>query len=177
MIESCYWKEDLLAHAKRLKPVKNPKRWSERAQVNFEKELMISFFIVRALLERKKTSGRSRDYQVTVRRAPWNGKPVTQINFWDIDELYHFKDEAQAEVSLPFLTNQFVHCKVIYAGRDKSRNWSEVVLCSDFEMRKAIYRLSVEEIRKIFTLVGTDYTAWLRYEWDPKISDYRVTYG
>jgi hypothetical protein len=52
MIESNYWKEDLLAHAKRLRPVKKPKRWSERAVVNFEKELMISFFMVRALLER-----------------------------------------------------------------------------------------------------------------------------
>ena len=44
VIESRYWKEDLLNHAKRLRPVKKPKRWSERAVVNFEKELIISFF-------------------------------------------------------------------------------------------------------------------------------------
>lgn len=177
MIESRYWKEDLLAHAKRLKPSKNPGRWSERAVVNFEKELMMSFFLIRVLLEHKKVSSKSGNYQVPVRRAPWNGKPVTQLNFWDIDELYHFNNEKDASVSLPFLANQFVHSKVIYAGRDKSRNWSEVLLCSDFETRKAIYRVSVAEIRKIFLLVGADYTKWSSYEYDPKIDDYRVTYG
>ena len=49
MIESRYWKEDLLSHADRLSPVKKPRRWSERAVVNFEKELMISFFMVRSV--------------------------------------------------------------------------------------------------------------------------------
>lgn len=176
MIESFYWKEDLLAHARRLKPVKTPPRWSERAVVNFEKELMISFFMVRAMLERKKTSAKSRGYQVPVRRAPWNGKPVTQLNFWNIDELYHFTGEVEASVPLLFLANQFVHSKVIYAGRDKTRNWSEVLLCSDREVRKAIYRVSIDEIRKIFLMIGTDYTRQSRFEWGPSIGDYRVTH-
>ena len=177
MIESRYWKEDLLAHARRLKPVKTPPRWSERAVVNFEKELMISFFMVRAMLKRRKTSAKSRDYQVPVRRAPWNGKPVTQLNFWDIDELYHFTNEVETRVSLPFLANQFVHSKVIYAGRDRTRNWSEVLLCSDYEARKAIYRVSIVEIRKIFLMVGTDYARWSTLEWDSSIGDYRITHG
>ena len=50
MIESYYWREDLLDHARRLRPVKNPKRWSERALVIFEKELMISFLAGRKIL-------------------------------------------------------------------------------------------------------------------------------
>lgn len=177
MIESRYWKADLLAHAKRLRRVSKPSRWSEHAVVNFEKELMISFFMVRALLERRKTSAKSRDYQVPVLRAPWNGKPVTQLNFWEVDQLYHFTKEVDTMVSLPFLANQSVHSKVIYAGRDKTRNWSEILLCSDYEVRKAIYRISIEEIRKIFLMVGTDYTQWSKLVWDASTDDYRVTYG
>ena len=38
MIESRYWKEDLLDFAKRMKPVKKPRRWSEKRVVKFEKE-------------------------------------------------------------------------------------------------------------------------------------------
>lgn len=54
MIESCYWKEDLLEHARELKPDKKPKRWTEKRHVNFEKKISISFFIIRKLLESNK---------------------------------------------------------------------------------------------------------------------------
>jgi hypothetical protein len=177
MIESWYWKEDLLAHARRLQPKRKPPRWSERAVVNFEKELMVSFFMVRALLERNKVSSKSKNYAVPVRKAPWNGKRVTQMNYWCVDEIYHLDQEVEERVSLPFLANQFVHCRVIYAMRDETRNWSDVLLCSDYETRKAIYRVSVSEIRSILLLVGTDYTRWSRMVYDPKIDDYRVTVG
>jgi len=50
MIESVYWKENLLEHARRLKPVEKPPRWSERLVMNFEKELIISFFCIRKLI-------------------------------------------------------------------------------------------------------------------------------
>jgi len=177
MIESRYWKEDLLAHAKRLEPIQRPQRWTERAVVNFEKELMVSFFMVRALIERHKTSAESTNYMVPVGKAPWNGEPLTQLNFWCIDELYHLNAEKSSTVSIAFLSNQFVHSRVIYAARDKTRNWSEVFLCSDYEARKAIYRVPVLEIQRIFRLVGTDYTRWLRLEYDQDLGDYRVTSG
>jgi len=51
MIESRYWKDDLLKLAKELKPEKHPKRWPEKRQVNFEKEIIISFFKIRKLFE------------------------------------------------------------------------------------------------------------------------------
>jgi len=177
VIESRYWKEDLLAHARKLERAKKPRRWSERAVVNFEKELMISFFMVRALLERQKTSAKSRDFKIYLRKAPWNGKPVTQLNFWCIDELYQFDAETETTVSIGFLANQFVHARVIYAARDESRNWSEVLLCSDYETRKAIYRVPIPEIQRIFRMVGTDYTKWSKLEWDAALGDYKVTYG
>lgn len=66
MIESCFWKEDLIKHAKRLKPSKKPKRWSERAVVNFEKELIISFFYIRKLLESKKVSKNIENYKMKI---------------------------------------------------------------------------------------------------------------
>ena len=175
MIESRYWKEDLLAHSKRLKPTKKPKRWSEKAVVNFEKEILISFFMIRILLENKKTSVKSVDYRVPVRRAPWSGKKITQLNLWHIEGHYDFANEVEARVSLQFLVNQFIHCKLIHATRDRDRNWSEIFVCSDFEMRKALYRISMDEIRKIFSFVGADYGDQVHYKWDAKIDDYQVT--
>lgn len=175
MIESRYWKEDLLAHAKRLRPVKNPKRWSERAVVNFEKELMISFFMVRALLERGKLSTKINAHKVPVTAYSWNGTHITMLNFFDVHELYDFEKGKTTQLSVNFLSNQFVHARAIYADRDETKNWSHVLLCSDFERKKAIYRVPVTEIQRIFHLVADDSISWSSYVYDPKIGDYRRT--
>ena len=42
MIESCYWKEDLIVHAKTLLPVSAPPRWSERLAVKFDGSLTLA---------------------------------------------------------------------------------------------------------------------------------------
>ena len=51
MIESCYWKEELQRIATLIRPVANPKRWSERHHCTVERDIIIGFFIVRRLIE------------------------------------------------------------------------------------------------------------------------------
>lgn len=175
MIESWYWKEDLLAHAKRLGPVRKPKRWSERAVVNFEKELMISFFMVRALLERGKLSSKIRSHKFPVVRYPWSGKQVTRLNFHDVGGIYDLSEGVAATVGVSFISNQFVHARAIYASRDQSRNWSHVLLCSDHEQSNSIYMVAVSEIQSLFHLVAQDGIKWQRMVYDPALGDYQVT--
>lgn len=177
MIESRYWKEDLLAHAKRLRPLKNPRGWSERGVANFEKELMISFFMVRTLLERGKLSTKVESHGVNVKKYPWNGKRLTILNFADVDELYDFQQDTNASVSIGFISNQFIHARAIFASRDETKNWSHVLLCSDYERKKAIYLVPVTEIQRIFHLVAEDDTSWMQLVYDPKIGDCRHTTG
>jgi hypothetical protein len=177
MIESRYWKEDLRSHAKRLEPQRTPRRWSERAVVNFEKELMVSFFMVRALLEREKLSKKVTDHVVPVARSPWNGTPVTKLNYWCVDELYDFDQTREIMVSLNFVSNQFVHARAIFSGRDKSRNWSEVLVCSDYEKKKAVYVVALSDIRTVFRLVAGDSVTWSKAVYDTAKGDYVVTSG
>jgi len=86
MIESIYWKEDLLKYSKHLQPVAKPARWSERIQVNFEKDVTISFFIIRKLIESTKLSFKTTKYEAQIFRSPCVGK-VNNLNFFDIGEL------------------------------------------------------------------------------------------
>jgi len=136
---------------------------------------MVSFFMVRALLERGKVSSKSRNYRAKVGRAAWNGKPVTRMNYWCIDELYHLDKEREVAVSIGFLASQFVHARVIYAMRDRTRNWTDVLLCSDYEAKKAIYRVPVTEIQSILQLVGSDYVTKSQWVYDQALGDYQVT--
>jgi hypothetical protein len=175
MIESHYWKQDLRDHAKRLRPVDTPPRWSERAVVNFEKELMVSFFMVRALLERDKLSSKVKGHKVKVFRYPWSGKRVTKSNFHSVDNLYALDAPEEAELTVNFLSNQFIHSRALYAMRDGTRNWASVLLCSDHERAKAIYLVQVQEIQRIFHLVATDNVHQMSMTYDEKLGDYRVT--
>ena len=175
MIESRYWKEDLLAHAKRLRPVRKPKRWSERAVVNFEKELMVSFFMVRALLERGKLSSKIRSHKFPVVRYPWNGKQITRLNYHALDDLYHLEESVEITVNVNFISNQFVHARAIYASRDQAKNWSHVLLCSDLEQKKGVYLVAVSEIQSLFHLVARDWIQWSSMVYDDVLGDYRVT--
>lgn len=175
MIESWYWKEDLLAHAKRLRPVRKPKRWSERAVVNFEKDLMVSFFMVRALLERGKLSSKVRSHKFPLVRYPWTGKPVTRLNYHAVEDLYDLSSGKEVAVNVNFISNQFVHARAIYSSRDSTRNWSHVLLCSDLEKTKGIYLVAVSEIQNLFHLVARDWIQWSQMVYDQALGDYRVT--
>jgi len=174
MIESVYWKEDLLEHARRLKPIAKPPRWSERRVVKFEKELIISFFCVRKLIETDKVSNKSRPYRAHVFCYAPKGKKITKINQWDIDDIYDLQNEKAVQKSILFLTNQLIHSCTLYAYREPDRNWGGVYACSDFERDKTIYRIPVQEIIKILKLVGTDYPSSVAMTWADEAGDYVV---
>lgn len=174
MIESRYWKEDLLTHAKRLKPVAKPPRWTERAVVNFEKELVLSFLIVRKLFEEHKVSSKSRDCRVTVYGCPLKVAKVTNRNYVLLDEIYDLKSEKQVLKDIRFVANQFIHSGAMYTYREADRNWGGVYLCSDFERAKMIYKVPVSVIREIFVLVGNDYPSFVLHTYNERKDDYDI---
>jgi hypothetical protein len=174
MIESVYWKEDLLEHARRLKPVEKPPRWSERLVVNFEKELIISFFCIRKLIEDHKVSSKSRRYRADVFCYTPTGKKITKLNQWDIHDIYDFLREKRVRKSIVFLANQLIHSCTLYAYRESDRNWGGIYACSDFERDKTIYRIPVQEIISIFKLVATDYPLSISMTWTKECGDFIV---
>ncbi len=174
MIESRYWKEDLLNYAKRLKPVKKPQRWSEKHVVNFEKEIIISFFYIRKLFETHKVTNRSRAYKAEVFSYTPSGRRTTRLNQHSIDEVYNLENERKVKKKIVFLANQLIHSCTIFAYRNEDRNWGGVYACSDFERNKTIYRIPIEEIISIFVLVGNDYPSRVTMSWNEEVGDYDI---
>jgi len=175
MIESSYWKADILKHRKKLKQVGKPKRWSEKLQVNFEKEIIITFFMIRKLLESHKLSSKSKKYKASIYRAPIKIDKVHNLNYWDIDSAYDLVNEEKCKKSINFICNQFIHGGAIYAYRGKNRKWEGIYTCSDFERGKYIYKIPLEEIRNIFKIVGNDYPTKMSYIFSEEKGDYIVT--
>lgn len=174
MIESRYWKKDLLLYAKRFKPVAKPPRWSNKSQVNFEKEIIVAFFMIRKLIETYKVSSKTTKYRSEIFCSP-NILKVNNLNFMHIDEIYDLDIEKTTHKSINFLCNQFIHGGAIFAIRGNDRNWESIYTCSDFERQKYIYRIPILEIIKILEIVGHDYPNSVRLIYSDINDDYIIT--
>ena len=116
MIESRFWKDDLLKHVKALKPVKHPSRWSEKKQVNFEKEIIISFFKIRKLFETNRVSSASRKYNAKIFRYPVGEKKVNKETI--VAALGKFRERADAAVP---------HIIPLLNTKDEWIRWSAII--------------------------------------------------
>lgn len=166
MIESCYWKDDLLKYARQLRKSDKPKRWTEKQAVMFEKELMIAFFCIRKLFEAHKVSSLSRKHKAKIYSTPRTKKKLNLFNIHDIDDLYDHEKEKKTKKGILFISNQFIHSYTIFPYRNSPNPWEGVVVCSDYEKDNAIYRITVDEIIKIIEVVGNDYPHTIRSFYD-----------
>lgn len=138
MIESYYWKEELLKYSKQFKPVSKPARWSEKRHVNFEKDVIISFFMIRKLIESNKLSSEIIKYKAQIFCSPCVGR-VNNRNFSDIYDLYDLEKEKPVSKNVNFVCNQLIHGGAMFAYREINRNWGGIYTCSDFERQKYVY--------------------------------------
>ena len=175
MIESRYWKEELARIAKTLKPLRNPPRWSERACCVVERDIMIGFFIIRRLIELNKVSSRTRGFNMKVYSCPNQGNEVTWINNHRISDHYDIENEKSKTKKPLYMSNQFIHAYTSFVFRDETRNWNEIYVVSDFDRNDCIWRVPIPVIRKLFKLASDDYPSEIRYIFEEKIKDYRIT--
>lgn len=176
MIVSIYWKEDLLKFVKKFRPVKKPPRWSERLQVNFEKEIIIAFFMIRKLADCHKFSPKFLRYKAGIYRSRNTGK-VNNLNFASIERLYDIAKREKVYVDIRFLCNQLMHSGAVYGVRGMDRNWEGIYTCSDFERQRYLYFIPIKEVIRILKLASSDYPNQIRYSYCRAAADYQVMTG
>ncbi len=174
MIESCYWKEELYRIAQSIRRVSNPPRWSERAHCIVERDLMIGFFILRRLIELHKVSTATSGQTVNVFSYQARGGNVTRLNGHRIWELYDLDREVPATKKAVYIANQFIHAYTSFVVRDESRNWSDVLVVSDYDRNDCIWRVPIPGIRRIFRTAADDYPHSVQMVFNAKKGDYDV---
>lgn len=175
MIESRYWKEELKRIATTLRRTSRPCRWSERAHCTVERDLMLGFFMVRRLIELHKVSSATSNCTLKVFSCRARGKKVHQLNHVQLDVVYDLGNEVPEEKRPLYLANQFVHAYTSFVIRDESRNWSDVLVVSDFDRNDCIWRVPVSEVRRLFVIAADHYPRSLRMKYNEKSADYDVT--
>jgi hypothetical protein len=172
-VESLYWKEELARIAKTIRPVLKPKRWSERAVCTVERDVMIGFFIVRRLIELQKVSPLIVDKKLDVFSAPAT-KDITKINWHCLEENYDWKAEKADQKSVSFLSNQCIHAYLSFVLRGKDRNWSDIVVVSDYERNKTVWRIPFPAIVELFEETSNDWPRTHQMTFNPKRRDYDI---
>ncbi|WP_022948164.1 hypothetical protein [Methylohalobius crimeensis] len=174
MIESQYWKEELQRIAQGLKKVGRPRRWGERAHCVLERDIMVGFFMLRRLIELHKVSRRTSDQILRVFSYKAVGKKVHRLNGHEIWELYDMERERPEQKRPLYVANQFIHAYTSFVARDESRNWSDVFVVSDFDKNDCIWRVPVDEIRRLFLNAASDYPHIARMVFNEKKGDYDI---
>jgi hypothetical protein len=172
-IESLYWKEELARIAKAIRPIAKPKRFSERAVCTVERDVMIGCFIVRRMIELKKVSSHVAQSELDVLSAP-TVKAVNKLNQFSIDKNYDWGAEKTVKKSVIYICNQCIHAYVSFIERGPDRNWSHLLVVSDYDRKDVIWRIPFTEIIRIFNSASNDWPVTLEMEFDKKIDDYQI---
>jgi hypothetical protein len=173
-IESIYWKEELARIARQIRPVAKPKRWSERLLCTVERDLMIGFFMVRRMMELQKVSSATAKHQMLVYSTPAT-KPINKLNRYSWEENYRWDAEVPSRKAASYVANQCIHAYLSVLERGADRNWSDLLVVSDYDRNDVIWRIPFSSIREIFDLVARDYPAKSTWEFDASQGDYRIT--
>lgn len=173
MIESIYWKEELTRIAKTIQPVVKPKRWTERAACIVERDVMIGFFIVRRMIELKKVSSKIAKMRLEVFSSPVT-KKITWINSHKLDENYDWKAEKTEYKPTLYICNQFIHAYFSFVLRGLDRNWADMIIVSDFDRNKTVWRIACATISDLFEAASKDRPTKTEITFDPSPNDYKT---
>ena len=156
MIDSEIWKEKLEQDVRSLRRRLNQRRWTERSVVLFERELMLTFFSIRALIEAGKLTDRTCHKEYKFITYPNKRKIVDENTKYDIDEVFDLDARIEKKLSLKLLTNQFIHAYVIFTDFSEEGKAVGVLLCSDWEKKNILIQLPISLAIKIIEDVIAD---------------------
>ncbi len=173
MIDSVIWKEKLEQDVRILKKRLNQRHWTDRSVVLFERELMLTFFSIRALIEAGKLTNRTSRNEYRFITYPNKGKIVDDYTKYDIDEVFDLCAGTEKKLSLKLLTHQFVHAYVISAEFSEKGKVIGVLLCSDWEKKNTLIQLPINLAIEIIEDVITDEISLIQFERAEKTRELR----
>ncbi|MFI6779300.1 hypothetical protein [Nocardia sp. NPDC050412] len=153
--DSIPWKDELLKIANRLEAKTMQKRWPERSGFLVERDVMLSAYAIRKLIEAFKLSDALRDKQFPVEQFDMIGPKApdwyTRVEFW---EFYDMDNPSPHLLTLRELCNQIIHSWMWQISADEHTNlFDGFLVSSDRESRKRLFFVNattyIERCREI----------------------------
>ena len=135
---------------------------------------MLGFYSIRKLVEATKLSDDVANQNLRVTAYSWKGKAVTRLNKSEYWELYDLEHARVVTRSLAFLCHQIVHSYIFVVSFDQSKCLDGILITSDRERQKMLYKIQVKQIIELFEQVGADYPDEMILNFNSQIQDYKV---
>ena len=175
MIESYFWRQELRREVAWLRRHQRFRRWTEKQQVLFERQMILVAFQIRVLLERPKVGARARRTKVSGRLYPKIGSESVNIsNAVAIEDHFDLERPQSIQLSIREVCNQLIHHYVLFAIRGARQCFELVVVFSDYKRNACCYEFAVDDLLRAFALVASEESAASRLaiRWDEKRQDY-----
>ena len=173
-MESRYWKEILQKTASELDRQKKPKPLTQRRCELTERDVILGFFVIRKLVELSRVSKLTVDFEFNVFSCPFTGRSMSPIDRHGIEKSYSLDNESAVSKKMLYVANQFIHSSLLLITVDETRNWDSFYVVSDYDKKRFIWRIPVQQIAKAFKVASKDYLESFKYEYDKKHDEYGI---
>ena len=112
---------------------------------------------------------------MSVFSCPVRVNNVHRMNVHDHWDTYDIQKEKRESKKPLYLSNQFIHAYTSFVQRDETRNWSDVYIVSDFDRNDCIWRIPVDQIRRLFIVASQDDVHSAQWVYNEKRGDYDVS--
>jgi hypothetical protein len=152
--QDSYWRTDLLKFAERLEKRYRQKKWSDRTRYNIEKEIFLSFYIIRKLIESRRVRASVSGSRHTVMWCPIiiGESPSTSPKTFALTYLlYHGWREEWTPAEL---CNQFVHSFIFSPFTPFKKDMVGIFFASDHQSKTGLYYVTLVKVIEIIISAG-----------------------
>lgn len=158
--ESSYWKLSLLESAQRLITMKYGIDLSEDTLAQIERDIFIGFYSIRKLFDTIKVTDALKSNKYPVTWFPHQGREVTWLNNYRVDEHYNLNSKNIETRDLWFIASRLIHSFVFQISLTEQGGLEGIFFASDSGRYPRAYtgylllQLHAELTRILFALVS-----------------------
>jgi len=154
--ESRPWKQYLARCVHGLERRSQQRRWTEASCAAVERDILLSAYAVRKLVEAGKVSDdiEARSLPAVAHLA--RGRTVDAMNWHRIDELYDLSKHIEARVSLRGFCNQIIHSFVFSLSMAPSGGLAGFFVASDREKGRRVFYFRIDTVTDALLRVADD---------------------
>lgn len=157
--DSTPWKDELIAVANRLQKKTTQKRWTERSGFLVERDLMVSAYSLRKLIDNYKVSDSLVQRQFPLERFDLfdSGKVPDLLGRYAVWEFYDLEKPVKTVMPLVKVCNQIVHSWLwMLSFRESDSMFDGVYVSSDTARQRWLYRIPIEGYMAVCREIGDE---------------------
>lgn len=158
MIESYYYKQDLLRYANDFERRLDYQQWREDSLARAEKQFFIGALFVRKLLESTKitTACKKTSYEI-LRGSIEPNQKITDFMRHKVMDYIDSADWKKQKVSTVQICDKIIHSWVNYPCKNENSGLAGFILTTDKYSNKEIWTIPSETLVGMFRRFGNDY--------------------